>query len=115
MSLAIGVVPIRDGSPGVCIIVDGPAHNQPDRRDEDRRGREALQDRGFRIVAITAGRPIGDQIADHPDVFSPDPASSGVSLLRIACRSAPAGPGWRFRISADEEAGPCLSRAMRLP
>ena len=31
----------RSGSPGVCIFVDGPAHDEPTRQQEDRRSREA--------------------------------------------------------------------------
>ena len=31
--------------------------------------REALKDQGFRVIAITHGRPIAEQIAENAGVF----------------------------------------------
>jgi hypothetical protein len=59
----------RRDVPGTCIFIDGPQHDSVSRRDEDRRAREALEDRGYRVIAIRFDRPLGDQISEHPDVF----------------------------------------------
>jgi hypothetical protein len=61
----------RSGSPGVCIFVDGPAHDEPSRQQQDRRSREALEDRGYRVVAIRGDSAIAEEIARYPDLFSP--------------------------------------------
>jgi very-short-patch-repair endonuclease len=58
----------RGTIPGVCVFIDGPHHAS--RTAEDRSAREALEDRGFRIVAIAAARPLAEQIDTYPDVFT---------------------------------------------
>jgi very-short-patch-repair endonuclease len=58
----------RGTIPGVCVFIDGPHHAS--RTAEDRSAREALEDRGFRIVAIAADRPLAEQIDSYPDVFT---------------------------------------------
>jgi very-short-patch-repair endonuclease len=55
--------------PGICIFMDGPYHNDVTRQDEDQRGREALEDRGYRVIAIKADQSLAEQIARYPDVF----------------------------------------------
>ncbi|MCC6421436.1 MAG: DUF1998 domain-containing protein, partial [Gemmataceae bacterium] len=59
----------RDGRPGVCIFVDGPHHEAAEQAARDRETREALADRGFRVVAIQAGVSFGEQLARYGDVF----------------------------------------------
>jgi hypothetical protein len=60
----------RGPMPGICIFVDGPMHHDPVRHGEDRRSREALEDRGYRILSIGTERPLAGLVAAHPDVFS---------------------------------------------
>jgi ATP-dependent helicase YprA (DUF1998 family) len=59
----------RDGLPGVCIFVDGPAHAQPDQAARDRSLRDALEDRGYRVHAIRFDDPIYEQLMRHPETF----------------------------------------------
>jgi hypothetical protein len=59
----------RDRIPGVCIFIDGPAHDNPRQSEQDQRQRETLKERGFRVITIRYDRPLNDQIGDHPDVF----------------------------------------------
>jgi hypothetical protein len=59
----------RHTAPGVCVFIDGPYHNRGTYRDEDRQGREALEDRGYRLIAINADQSLAEQIERHPDVF----------------------------------------------
>jgi hypothetical protein len=61
----------RRSAPGICIFIDGPYHEGDDHRDEDRRGRDALEDRGFRVIAITADESLSAQIDRYSDVFCP--------------------------------------------
>lgn len=53
----------RNGLPGICVFVDGPAHSEPLQAARDREVREALEDRGFRVVAISVGQPLDAQLA----------------------------------------------------
>jgi very-short-patch-repair endonuclease len=59
----------RDGIPGVCIFIDGPQHDELSRAERDQALRELLKDQGFRIVAITSGKAVADQVAENLDVF----------------------------------------------
>jgi superfamily II DNA/RNA helicase len=59
----------REGIPGVCIFIDGPPHDKPEQAERDRTLREALKDQGFRVVAITSGRTIAEQVSENKDVF----------------------------------------------
>jgi hypothetical protein len=49
--------------------VDGPHHEAAEQVARDRETREALADRGFRVIAIRAGVPFGEQLARYGDVF----------------------------------------------
>jgi hypothetical protein len=60
---------LRDRIPGVCIFVDGPAHDNPRQAEQDLRQREALEERGYRVISIRYDRPFNDQIGGHLDVF----------------------------------------------
>jgi len=59
----------RGAIPGVCVFIDGPHH--AGKEVQDRRAREPLEDRGYRIVVITAKRPLAEQIETFPDIFVP--------------------------------------------
>ena len=52
----------RDGRPGICIFIDGPHHDEPKQKARDREVRAALEDRGFRVVAIVHNEGIEEQI-----------------------------------------------------
>jgi hypothetical protein len=60
----------RNGLPGVCVFVDGAAHDAPEQAARDRELRDALEDRGFRVVVVRGG-PFEEQIERYPDVFKP--------------------------------------------
>jgi hypothetical protein len=59
----------RKDRPGVCVFVDGPDHDAPMQAEADRRLREELADRGFRVVVIRADEDLAKQVAGYPDVF----------------------------------------------
>jgi hypothetical protein len=59
----------RGAVPGICVFIDGPRHADTRRAGEDRREREALEDRGYRVIAITADSSLAEQIGRYPDVF----------------------------------------------
>jgi very-short-patch-repair endonuclease len=59
----------RGAVPAICVFIDGPHH--VGHEAQDRRAREALEDRGYRMVAITAERALGEQIDAYLDVFIP--------------------------------------------
>lgn len=52
-----------------CIFVDGTAHDQPSVSTDDRAKREALKDRGYRVLAI--GLDIEGAVRARPDIFGP--------------------------------------------
>ena len=60
----------RNGVPGVCIFVDGSEHATPTGAGHDHQVREALKDQGFRVIVITAGESLSEQIMQHGDVFT---------------------------------------------
>jgi hypothetical protein len=59
----------RDAVPGVCVFVDGSDHLDPARNERDTAAREALEDRGYRVIVIRFDLPLEKQVAQHPDVF----------------------------------------------
>ena len=52
----------RDPVPGICVFVDGPMHDDPRRSRKDEQTRQALAERGFRVVTIRHDRPLADQL-----------------------------------------------------
>lgn len=59
----------RDGLPGICVFVDGSAHEAPAQAVHDRELRGALRDRGYRVVELSCAGDLKSQLAEHPDVF----------------------------------------------
>jgi hypothetical protein len=59
----------RGAIPSMCVFIDGLRH--AGQEAQDRRAREPLEDRGYRIVVITAKRPLAAQIEAFPDIFVP--------------------------------------------
>lgn len=59
----------RNGLRGVCVFADGPAHDQPERAERDRQVREALADKGYRVVVLRYDQPIAKQVAEAMVVF----------------------------------------------
>ena len=59
----------RDGRPGICVFIDGPHHDEKIQKLKDREVRAALEDRGFRIVAIVHDEDIQSQIDANEDLF----------------------------------------------
>ena len=50
-----------------CVFVDGAVHDQPPIRADDRAKREALEDRGYRV--ITVGPDFERAVRARPDIF----------------------------------------------
>lgn len=59
----------RDRVPGVCVFVDGSEHDEPRRQERDSTARSALEDRGYRVIAIRFDQSLEAQVQAHPDVF----------------------------------------------
>jgi hypothetical protein len=59
----------RERIPGVCVFVDGPVHNNPSQAEKDKQVRDALQERGYRVIVIRYDHPFDDQLARNIDVF----------------------------------------------
>ena len=59
----------RDGVPGACVFVDGSDHLEQAREERDTAAREALEDRGFRVITIRFDLALQEQVAQHPDIF----------------------------------------------
>ena len=59
----------RDGLRGVCVFVDGPTHDAPEQAGLDHRVREALEDRGFRVVVVRFDRTMSEQVQEHAGFF----------------------------------------------
>ncbi len=67
----------RENRPGICIFIDGPHHDDPDRQRADSHTREELQDFGFGVIAIRYDRPIIEQLREYPHVFIPIAETNG--------------------------------------
>ena len=52
-----------------CVFVDGAAHNEPSVRAADHANREALANRGYRVIAI--GPDIEATVREREDIFGP--------------------------------------------
>jgi Domain of unknown function (DUF1998). len=55
--------------PNVLVFCDGPAHDEPEQKEQDRRKREELRLLGFRVIAIRHDEPFEVQVARYPEVF----------------------------------------------
>jgi very-short-patch-repair endonuclease len=53
----------------VCIYVDGPHHQHPDRQMVDDRIRRQLRNRGYQVVVVTTPDLWRKEIAEHRDIF----------------------------------------------
>jgi hypothetical protein len=56
-------------APDVCVFCDGAVHDQPDVAAQDRRIRDALRQRGYRVVTIRYDGDLAAQIAENTAVF----------------------------------------------
>jgi hypothetical protein len=61
----------RDGLPGICIFCDGPDHDQPIRRESDKRERGKLADAGYRVLTIRYDSELEGQLVGNQDAFGP--------------------------------------------
>jgi len=62
---------VRDHLPGVCVFIDGPAHEAARQAQRDREARRLLEDRGYRVIAIDAKTDLASQVSKLSEVFSP--------------------------------------------
>ncbi len=62
----------REGLKGVCVFIDGPAHDTAAQAERDCTLRDALADEGFRVITIRYDQPFEDQIRKYPEVFGSD-------------------------------------------
>lgn len=58
-----------------CVFVDGAVHDQPSVRADDQTKREALEDRGYRV--ITVGPDFESAVGARPDIFGPLESGDG--------------------------------------
>ena len=77
----------REGVPGACVFVDGSDHLDPARHERDTEVRAALEDRGYRIIAIRFDRPLEEQVAQHADIFGI--GSEGLERFNVGIESRP--------------------------
>ena len=61
----------RDGLPGVCIFMDGSAHDRPAQTEYDRRIRAGLRDGGYRVVELSCAHDLRSQLIRHSDFLRP--------------------------------------------
>lgn len=62
----------RDRMPGICVFIDGPAHDAAIRAAQDDAVRRLLEDRGYHVIAITSSAELATQVAALPEVFAPE-------------------------------------------
>jgi hypothetical protein len=61
----------REGLPGICVFCDGPDHDQPERKAQDKAERGKLEDLGHRVIVIRFDKTLADQVALNTDAFGP--------------------------------------------
>jgi ATP-dependent helicase YprA (DUF1998 family) len=61
----------RDDVPGVCIFIDGTGHEHPEKRQRDAAVRQALADRGYRVISVQGASSFSQTTRSYPDVFGP--------------------------------------------
>ena len=59
----------RPGVPGACVFVDGAGHQHPLQAERDAQVRQALEDRGYRVISIRFDQDLKEQVNQHPDIF----------------------------------------------
>ena len=55
--------------PGTCVFIDGSSHEHPLASEKDNEVRQALEDRGYRVVTIVFNDELEEQVRQNPDVF----------------------------------------------
>lgn len=58
----------RNGIKGICVFIDGPIHELPKRRMDDRDAREQLRDLGYSVIVLRYG-DYREQIERYAEVF----------------------------------------------
>jgi hypothetical protein len=53
----------RAGCPGVCVFIDGPAHDRPEGAARDQALRDELEDRGYLVRVVRYDQPLAEQLA----------------------------------------------------
>jgi len=89
----------RDGLPGTCIFIDGPSHDGPRLAEVDHTAREALEDRGFRVITIRFDESLEGQVARHVEIFGRP--SQSISQVPNEMRRAQLQE--RFRVLVDRK------------
>ncbi len=59
----------RAGRPGVCVFLDGPAHDAAVRRAHDTDARSQLADLGYRVVVLRYDEAWLEQLERFPEIF----------------------------------------------
>jgi ATP-dependent helicase YprA (DUF1998 family) len=60
----------RGKLPGICIFIDGPAHDNPHQAGEDKIKREILQEKGYRVVVLRYARSVPEQVYQLLDILA---------------------------------------------
>jgi very-short-patch-repair endonuclease len=55
--------------PYVCVFCDGSVHDTPEQKEKDRKIRNLLKEKGYRVIVIRYDQDLEEQISRYPDVF----------------------------------------------